>query len=164
MHVVPADLTNPQRTAELFRQALHAGLVNDGPTNRLQFFAAAERAKRLGTNPGGFFVTILKKGLWKNIASCDEDGARRELARLPELMNPKPEPTRQGRPASRKISPQGEKTDPSTIRELVRHSLASVDARWRESVTHSAPSHLVADKSFPAERNGVKEGTRVLTG
>jgi hypothetical protein len=54
-------------------------------------------------------------------------------------------------------------TNPAMIRELVRRSLASAVGQ-RESLTHSAPSHLVLEKSFPAERNGVKEGTRVLTG
>ena len=42
----------------LFRQATNTGLVRDTSSDRLQFFAAAERAKRLGSrNPAGFFVT-----------------------------------------------------------------------------------------------------------
>jgi len=163
--VLPADLTDPRRTAQLFAEAAAAGLVKDTTADRLRFFAAAERAKRLGANPGGFFVAILWKGLWQNIATCDEEQARRELGRLPELLVP---PAllhpKTSRAEPRPMSPERDESDPSTIRELVRRSLASVDGRWREALTHSAPSHLVVDRSFPAERYGVKEGTRVRTG
>lgn len=163
--VLPADLADPRRTAQLFGQAAAAGLVKDTTAERFQFFAAAERAKRLGANPGGFFVAIIRKGLWRNIATCDEERARRELGRLPELLVPPVcPPPRMGKPNPSPVSSEPDESDPSMIRELVRHSLASVDGRWREAVTHSAPSHLVVGRSFPAERNGVKEGTRVRTG
>lgn len=129
--VVPADLADPCRTAQLFNEAAAVGLVKDTTAERLQVFAAAERAKRLGANPGGFFVAILRKGLWRNIATCDEERARRELGRLAELLAPPvllhPDTCK---PELRPMSPEPDESDRSTIRELVRRSLASVDGRW----------------------------------
>jgi hypothetical protein len=167
-HVVPADLADPQRTAELFRQALQSGLVNDDALSRLQFFAAAERAKRLGSNPGGFFVTILKNRLWRNIANCDEERARSELARMPDFFyggntcpNTEARPSMQPKP---KHCGEDDSMDQATIRQLIRRSLAGVVAASHEPSPDTLfPSHLVVEE-FRAERNGVKEGTLVLTG
>jgi hypothetical protein len=136
LHVVPVDLIDPQRTAELFRQALQARLVNDDPLSRLQFFAAAQRAKRLGSNPGGFFVTILKKRLWRNIANCDEERARSELARMPDFFYAgntrlKPQARSYVQPM-REPCGEGESMDQATIRQLIRRSLASVGAASNE--------------------------------
>ena len=168
LHVVPADLTDPRRTAELFRQALQAGLVNDGQTNRLQFFAAAERAKRLGSNPGGFFITILKKRLWRNLANCDEEKARDKLARMPEFFYGGDTcPKTSARPSVQpRLKPRrnDEPMDQATIRQLIQRSLAGVHAAPHERSPDTLfPSHLVVEE-FRAERNGVKEGTRVLMG
>jgi hypothetical protein len=87
LHVVPFDLQDVKRKASLFAQAVSAGQVNDTPSDRLRFFAAMARAKRLASsNPCGFFVTVLRKRLWQNIAHCDEDAVRREFAAYPELL------------------------------------------------------------------------------
>ena len=84
-HVVAADLTSASRTAGLFCEAVRVGLVSDTQSERLRFFAAAERAKRLAQNPGGFFLSILRKGLWHHISDQDEEPARRVLSELPEF-------------------------------------------------------------------------------
>lgn len=82
LHIVPGDLINPSRTAMLFRDAFRAGLVADTPAERLKFFAAAERAKRLARNPGGFFVAVVRQRLWTHISDQDEEQARRVLASM----------------------------------------------------------------------------------
>lgn len=165
VHVVPADLADPKRTAALFRQAVAKGLIADTSSDRLQFFAAAERAKRLGDNPGGFFAAILRKSLWRNLANCDEERARIALASVQDAFDTgvghrclapvrKPKAT---------IVDEAE-TDPVKIRELVRRSLASVVDAPVGSLTRSSPAHLVLEVLFSAERNGVKEGTHVPMG
>jgi len=142
--------------------------VNDGQTNRLQFFAAAERAKRLGSNPGGFFITILKKRLWRNLANCDEEKARDKLARMPEFFYGGDTcPKTSARPSVQpRLKPRrnDEPMDQATIRQLIQRSLAGVHAAPHERSPDTLfPSHLVVEE-FRAERNGVKEGTRVLMG
>jgi hypothetical protein len=131
LHVVPMDLQSPGRTANLFHQALRAGLVRDAPTERLRFFAAAERANRLGSNPGGFFVTMLKKRLWQNISHGEEEAARQTLARMPEFFygeksQRRPAATPSAIPSSQKGSALNATPERAAIRELVRRSLASV--------------------------------------
>jgi len=128
-HVLPVDLVDPQRTAELFDQAVRAGRLKDGFASRLQFFAAAKRASRIASNPGGFFVTVLNKQLWRNIALCDEEAARSELVRMPDFAYGRNStecvPMR---PIHSKTSQLADcdSMDATVIRELVRHSLASV--------------------------------------
>lgn len=130
--VHPEDLTDPHRTDLLFRQAVRAGFVQNSPHERLRVFAAAERSKRKAKNPGGFFVTILRKGLWQNIANRDEEQGRRELTRLDDFdpVPWKPEKVHQnsafrGPPPVQPISSDAESAE---IRELIRASLASVTA------------------------------------
>jgi hypothetical protein len=116
----------------LFRQAVHAGFVQDSPHEKLRVFAAAERSKRKARNPGGFFVTILRKGLWQNIANRDEEKGRRELARLHDF-NPvpwKPEKVHQNSAfrAPPPVQPILSDAERAEIRELIRASFASVTA------------------------------------
>jgi hypothetical protein len=121
--VQAVDLKNPMRTAELFRQAVKAGLVTDTTASRLQFFAAAKRAARLASNPGGFFITIVKQNLWRNIAARDEGLARTELARFPEFAFSSEE-LKHSRPKPMLVD--NTRMDQTSIRDLVRQSLASV--------------------------------------
>lgn len=166
-HVVPEDLQEPPRTAELFRQAAQRGVVKDCPMDRLQFFAAAERAKRLAKNPGGFFATILRKRLWRNIAGCDEESARLVLATLPEFFHASAQRLERTKHvvAARPRSAAEETTDPATIRELVKRSLADVALADSSGSPHAdLPLPPRGRGISPAEQNGVKEGTRVLVG
>jgi hypothetical protein len=167
-HVVPEDLREPARTAELFHQAARHGLVKDCPMDRLQFFAAAERAKRLAHNPGGCFAAILQRRLWRNIATCDEESARRELAKIPDFFHGST-PCLDTRPwtsaASKRASAKDKMEDPATIRELVRRSLAGAALADRAGSPHAdSPLPPRVGGISPAEQNGVKEGTRVLAG
>lgn len=79
--VRPADLRSPTQLQALFRGAVQAGLLRPCAADELRFFAAAERAISLGTaNPGGFFATLVRRGLWHVISQRDEDAARRRLS------------------------------------------------------------------------------------
>lgn len=128
LHVLPADLLDPQRTAELFRQAIKVGLVKqDVMAERLWFFAVAERAKRRAENPGGYFVSVLKQRRWPEMSICDEERARRELIRMPEFFFgnvSKVTPPRVCHPVEPKLKHRP--TERAGIRELIRRSLASV--------------------------------------
>ncbi len=79
----PADLSDPQRLTELFRQAQREGLVMNSECDRLRFFGAAERARCVATrNPCGLFATLVRRQLWHFITQRDEDGARNRLKAL----------------------------------------------------------------------------------
>ena len=53
--------------------------------DRLNFFAAAEHARAVGTrNSCGLFATIVRRGLWQYITLADEDAARAKLQSLIE--------------------------------------------------------------------------------
>ena len=78
--VRPEDLRSTTELRALFRGAVEAGLMRECAADELRFFAAAERARLLGTsNPGGFFASVVRHGIWHVISQRDEDAARRRL-------------------------------------------------------------------------------------
>lgn len=82
-NVTLADLRDPPRLKALFVQAEARGWTDGSEAAKLRFFAAAERAIRVGhRNPAGLFVSILRRGLWSFIAAVDEDAARPKLSSL----------------------------------------------------------------------------------
>lgn len=93
-----ADFRSSRRLNELFEEARSEGLVGRSESERLKFMAAAERAVRLGaTNKPGFFVALVRRGLWHHLAAVDEDRGRRHLGQtLPnrEGASPKRVPPR----------------------------------------------------------------------
>lgn len=79
------DLDSAPKLCELFTQAVEEGLVRRSDMDRLNFFAAAEHARAVGTrNPCGLFVAIVRRGLWRYITLSDEDAARRKMRDLVE--------------------------------------------------------------------------------
>jgi hypothetical protein len=95
--VTAEDLKDPGRLAALREQAIGEGLITSSEHDRLQFFAAAERARSVGSkNPPGLFVRIVRSGLWRFLSQDDEDAARRKIR---DLLYP------EGRPKS--IGPHG---------------------------------------------------------
>jgi len=83
--VTVADLTDPRRLDRLFHQAVTTGAVGggDSPSERLRWFAAAERALTLSTqNPCGFFTRLFRQNLWHHITNAQEDAARAKLRQL----------------------------------------------------------------------------------
>jgi hypothetical protein len=83
-HIVATDLQDPQRLLALHSQARRLGLVNGSAMERLQFFAAAERANRIGRDPCGLFAAIVRRRLYGFISQGEEDAAHKRLKRLAE--------------------------------------------------------------------------------
>ena len=101
--VKPEDLRDPARLLDLHAQAIAAGYVSSSEAGRLNFFAAANHARVIGSrNPPGLFVRILRSGLWSFLTQDDEDVARVQLRRvlypegasveLPRAEAPRPSP------------------------------------------------------------------------
>lgn len=78
--VTDADLRDTVRLLDLHRQAVASGLVSAGEHARLQFAAAAEHARTVGTrNPAGLFVKLVRDKLCHFATQADEDAARARL-------------------------------------------------------------------------------------
>lgn len=93
--VTLADLKDPARLAELHAQAIMEKLITNSENDRLQFFAAAERAKTVGSkNPPGLFIRIVRSGLWRFLSQDDEEAARRKIR---ALLYPETRPESNGR-------------------------------------------------------------------
>ena len=89
----PEDLREPQRRAGLHKDAWHKGVIGNSPAERLTFYAAIARARRLGTlNPCGMLRRIVQTTAYhRYITNYDEDQARAWLCQLepqpaPELL------------------------------------------------------------------------------
>lgn len=83
-HIQPEDLTEAQRRVGLHKDACRTGVIGNSPAERLTFYAAIARARRLGTiNPCGFLRRIVQTTAYHEyIADCDEDQARAWLREL----------------------------------------------------------------------------------
>ena len=82
--VKPEDLRDPARLLDLHAQAIAAGYVSSSEADRLNFFAAANHARVIGSrNPPGLFVRIVRSGLWSFLTQDDEDVARVQLRARP---------------------------------------------------------------------------------
>ena len=83
-HIQPEDLREPQRRVDLHKDACRNGVIGNSPAERLKFYAAIARARRLGTlNPCGMVRRIVQTPAYhRYIADCDEDQARAWLNEL----------------------------------------------------------------------------------
>ena len=88
--IQPEDLREPQRRVDLHKDACRIGAIGNSPAERLKFYAAVARARRLGTvNPCGMLRRIAQTTAYHAyIAQCDEDQARAWLREL----EPQPQP------------------------------------------------------------------------
>ena len=81
--VLLTDLSEPVRLQAMFEDAVRRGRLRGGESERIQFFAAAEHARMIGTkNPAGLFAHLVRKRLWHFSTQADEDGARQKLHRF----------------------------------------------------------------------------------
>lgn len=112
-HLEPADLDNPDRLDALFDRAVRQGLVRQCAGDRLKFFAAAERAKRVATqNQCGFFAEFIRRGLWDFLSQADEDRAIERIKHHEryaiQVIHPQsrhaPNPPPADQPASEKLA------------------------------------------------------------
>ena len=68
------------RLLDLHAQAVAAGYISPSEADRLNFFAAANHARVIGSrNPPGLFVRIVRSGLWNFLTQDDEERARVQL-------------------------------------------------------------------------------------
>ena len=90
LHIQPEDLREPQRRAALHKDACNNGVIGSSPAERLTFYAAIARARRLGTlNPCGMLRRIVQTTAYHGyITDYDEDQARAWLREL----EPQPAP------------------------------------------------------------------------
>jgi hypothetical protein len=98
--VRPEDLRNPARLMDLHAQAVEQGAISNSEADRLNFFAAANHARVIGSvNPPGLFVRIFRSKLFGFLTQDDEDVAR---AQIRNLLYPKtaPEQSPRGGPYS----------------------------------------------------------------
>lgn len=119
-HLVPEDLQDPHRLAVLFDQAVTAGLVTRCEADRLNFFAAAARARAKGaTNPCGLFMSLIRRKLWGYITQSDEEAARLCLSRAESEADAQ-------RLSRRTDQSQGELSR-EAIRSIIAQSLRHID-------------------------------------
>ena len=90
-HIQPQDLRDPQRRVDLHKDACRLGVIGNSAAERLKFFAAIARARRLGTfNPCGMLRRIVLTTAYHGyIADCDEDQGRAWLRELEPQPVPK---------------------------------------------------------------------------
>ena len=90
-HIQPEDLRDPQRRVDLHQDACRNGVIGNSPAERLKFYAAIARARRLATrNPCGMLRRIVQTTAYHGyIADCDEDRARTWLRELEPQPAPK---------------------------------------------------------------------------
>jgi len=82
-HIDLEDLKNPRRLDILYQKATTAGILPHSQSNRLIWFAAAERALDAGeTNPCGLFAALYRGKLWQHVTQAQEDKARIKLKKL----------------------------------------------------------------------------------
>jgi hypothetical protein len=79
------DLQSFSRTEELYRQAVHLGLIKHSENQALNWLGAAVRAKSVAGDPVRIFAGIVRQGLWRNITQEQEERARAALHRYREL-------------------------------------------------------------------------------
>ena len=78
------DLANDATVLDWFNAATRRKnpVVRDTESDRLNVFAAAERALEVGTNPVALFAHIVGEHEWQLISNEQEDRARRRLLSL----------------------------------------------------------------------------------
>jgi hypothetical protein len=133
--VKPEDLRDPARLLVLHAQALEQGAISNSEHDRLNFFAAANHARVIGSvNPPGLFIRIVRSKLFGFLTQDDEDAARAMIHRAlyPTL----------GRETSSRVGP------PGAINEVVPPwPSLSDDARFVRHITRVLKAKGVSESS-----------------
>ena len=69
------DLTSPSWLKHAHKEAVRNQWIDDSNATKRNFYALAQFAKRKGTNPGAYFVYLLRNKLWTAITEQDERAA-----------------------------------------------------------------------------------------
>jgi hypothetical protein len=81
-NIARAELRDLDRLLKRYAHAVREGLVDDSPSGKLKFVAAAHHARRVAhSNACGLFSTVIRRQHWAFISQADEDQARSMLAR-----------------------------------------------------------------------------------
>jgi hypothetical protein len=79
-NILPADLLDRERLESLFRQAVDRKWVRPCESDKLNFFAAAIRARNTSArDPVRVFVTLVKRRQWSHVTQAQEDEGRRVM-------------------------------------------------------------------------------------
>lgn len=125
-HIRPADLDDPDRLAALFDRAVRQGLVRRCAGDRLKFFAAAERAKRVSThNRCGFFAAFIRRGLWDFLSQADEDRAIERIRGCERWATSRPDSRPEHSSTATQADPDAEGRDGRAKVRLLITQLAS---------------------------------------
>lgn len=130
--ITDIDLANASRIEALWRQAVERRLVRASAAERLNFFAAAFHARRVGRrNPSGLFATLVRRRLWATISMADEDESREALRRLgPVVWNPAATSSAAAHPLGDRSTANTDAVAAASVRALIQRSLSSVGALW----------------------------------
>ena len=80
--VRPEDLRDPARLMTLHGQAVDQGAISNSENDRLNFFAAANHSRVIGSiNPPGLFAWMVRTKSFKFATQDDEDAARAQIRR-----------------------------------------------------------------------------------
>jgi hypothetical protein len=77
--ITPADLAAVPRLQRLWQAAQTRGWIGDSDADWFTVVTAAQHALRVGYNPGGLFVAVLRQHAWHLLTQADEDAARQVL-------------------------------------------------------------------------------------
>jgi hypothetical protein len=114
-HIVPADLQDTSRLLALYEQAVDHGLVNRSINDRLNFIAAAEHARIVGShNPCGLFAELVRRKRYEFVTQSDEDRAQQRL-KLFDFGDP-----RQRQPLASPCPPSSLSKDAVIMQALLR--------------------------------------------
>ncbi|MDC0358096.1 hypothetical protein OAO01_04705 [Oligoflexia bacterium] len=81
-NVLEVDLSRISRVFELYKQAIRAQIISKSEANRLNFFAAAIRARDVEEGePTRVFMALIKRQLWHHITNEQEDRARAAIVK-----------------------------------------------------------------------------------
>jgi hypothetical protein len=77
--ITPRDLADVARLRALWQQFQARGWLGGSDADWLTVVTAAQHALRVGSNPGGLFVAVLRQHAWHLLTQADEDAARQVL-------------------------------------------------------------------------------------
>jgi hypothetical protein len=158
-----SDLSDARMLQARWERARIAGLVGGSDAERLSFFAAAQRALRVGRrNPPGLFVAVVKGRRWSVISQADEDRARGVLRKLEDAVALEAvSPPRVMAAPSKPATPTGGRQS-AFIRNAILRSLASVGVEDLPPRPTDAEPNVRAVRDQP--RSGHTTSTKEATG
>lgn len=154
-NVLPHDLRNPRRMAELHREAMARGWVSGSECDRLRVFAAAAHALRVGHKPCALFIATLQRGLWAFISQVDEDHARDHLRGVAEVG------PSDGVPPSRTEAVGGGSAMSSELKRIVSELAESRTMPWGHANGRLWTRESISGRSFGLRRVAAADCRRV---